>query len=81
MLQSLFTLASARKPLVTNAVRVYCSDAAKNAGKPKKLVGYWLLGCSGMVFVAVVLGVTINYVVIYNSIVHVIEVALEQIKK
>lgn len=26
-------------------------------GPTKKIVGYWLLGCSGMVFVAVVLGV------------------------
>lgn len=29
----------------------------ETTGATKKVVGYWLLGCSGMVFVAVALGV------------------------
>lgn len=35
--------------------------------KGKKAVGYWLLTCSGMVFVAVVLGI-VAYVVLLASI-------------
>lgn len=70
-----------RQPIITNAVRVYCNKTIKNNEKPKKLVGYWLLGCSGMVFVAVALGVILHYAIIYHSIVHVIELALERIMK
>lgn len=46
--------------------------------KSKKPVGYWLMTCSGMVFVAVVLGITITYFFILNSIYTVLE---EIIKK
>ncbi|XP_063703844.1 cytochrome c oxidase assembly protein COX15 homolog [Culicoides brevitarsis] len=37
------------------AISRYCTKAGKDP-KTKKVVGYWLLGSSGMVFVAVVLG-------------------------
>lgn len=43
--------------------------------KGKKYVGAWLLGCSGMVFVAVVLGA---YFVIYYSTTEVVSTALEE---
>lgn len=46
------------------AVRL-ASDVSPRA---KKTVGYWLLGCSGMVFVAVVLGMTVCYYIVLLSI-------------
>lgn len=42
--------------------------ASEVSPKAKKAVGYWLLGCSGMVFVAVVLGITIAYYILLVSI-------------
>ncbi|XP_026744415.1 cytochrome c oxidase assembly protein COX15 homolog isoform X1 [Trichoplusia ni] len=39
-----------------NIIVRFCSNAPKPKPKSTKAVGYWLLGCSGMVFTAVVLG-------------------------
>lgn len=53
---------------------------ADNAKKPingEKTVGRWLLGCSGMVFAAVVLGGSISFAVILYCIRSVIVKALE----
>uniref|UniRef100_A0A8D8C552 (northern house mosquito) hypothetical protein n=1 Tax=Culex pipiens TaxID=7175 RepID=A0A8D8C552_CULPI len=48
----------------TNALRTaltrYCTKP-EPVEKGRKAVGYWLLGCSGMVFVAVVLGGIAGY--------------------
>lgn len=41
--------------------------------KGKKVVGYWLMTCSGMVFAAVVLGITATYYLILVSIYTVLE--------
>lgn len=43
----------------TTAVRL-CSNVSN---KGNKAVGYWLLGCSGMVIGAVVLGITAYFIV------------------
>lgn len=48
------------KNALKTAICRYCSEANKNT-KTKKIVGYWLLGSSGMVFVAVVLGAVSAY--------------------
>lgn len=40
-------------PTVRNVVTVYAEAAAPKSGKG---VGFWLLGCGGMVYVAVALG-------------------------
>lgn len=56
------------------AVR-FCQSAPKQ--KSTKVVGYWLLGCSGMVFTAVVLGMVAGYLILLYSIYYVIEVALK----
>lgn len=59
-------------------IRAYC-DAAGKPSKSKKVVGYWLLGCAGMVFVAVTLGLALYYTVIFYSISQIINTALERI--
>lgn len=46
--------------------------ASDSSQKGQKSVGYWLLTCSGMVFVAVVLGISIYYGVL-KSIYAVVE--------
>lgn len=46
--------------------------ASDSPQKGQKSVGYWLLTCSGMVFVAVVLGISIYYGVL-KSIYAVVE--------
>lgn len=56
----------------TSAIRL-SSDVAN---KGQKTVGYWLLGCSGMVLVAVVLGTTV-----YFTVYIVICIVLEEIIK
>lgn len=48
------------------AVRLSAENAS--ATKYKKAVGYWLLSCSGMVFVAVVLGTIVAYYVVLISV-------------
>lgn len=50
------------------ARRCATNSAAGQTEKGRKLVGYWLLGSSGMVFVAVILGVTFAYALIIFSI-------------
>lgn len=53
-----------------------------NTPKPEtsKAVGYWLLGCSGMVFTAVVLGMVAGYLVLLYSVYFVVKVALTTTK-
>lgn len=47
----------------------FCSNGPKaESVKSKKVVGYWLLGCSGMVFTAVVLGGVFVYIALLLSI-------------
>lgn len=48
------------KSVLRTTVCRYCAEASKNP-KTKKIVGYWLLGSSGMVFIAVVLGAVSAY--------------------
>ncbi|KAJ8943699.1 hypothetical protein NQ314_009672 [Rhamnusium bicolor] len=61
----------------TIAVRL-TSDVSN---KGKKAVGYWLLTCSGMVFVAVVLGiVTVYYVVLISICIVLREVIKKTVK-
>ena len=50
--------------------------ATKSNVKSRKLVGSWLLTCSGMVFVAVVLG-TACYFIFYSYIRKVIQMILD----
>lgn len=52
------------------------SDGAAKPNKDK-LVGKWLLGCSGMVFGAVVLGLVSYYYVTYYSVRNVLSKALD----
>lgn len=80
ILQSLIASAPTKNAVRFNIVRTYSNDVTRCSSKPKKLVGYWLLGCSGMVFVAVALGVTLYYGIIFYSIAHVIEEALKRIR-
>lgn len=52
----------------------FCANGPKvEPEKSKKIVGYWLLGCSGMVFTAVVLGGVFVYFVLLLSICTVLE--------
>ena len=44
----------------------------------RKAVGYWLLTCGGMVFIAVVLGIVISYCVILFSVYKIVEYVVEQ---
>lgn len=46
--------------------------------KPKdsKAVGYWLLGCSGMVFAAVVLGMVAGYLILLYSVYYIVNIVL-----
>lgn len=55
------------------------ADGAKpqDAANKDRLVGKWLLGCSGMVFAAVVLGGTAYYYVTYYSVRSVLKSALD----
>jgi hypothetical protein len=48
----------------------FCSTVKEPAGR--KAVGWWLAGCSGMVFVAVILGGTVIYGLILGAILIVI---------
>lgn len=45
--------------------------------KAQKLVGSWLLGCGGMVFVAVALGATGYYYVVYNTSTEILDKAID----
>lgn len=43
--------------LATRLLSTITVASVKNvSGKSQKVIGYWLAGCSGMVFVAVMLG-------------------------
>lgn len=53
------------------------ADEAKKPINGEKTVGKWLLGCSGMVFAAVVLGGSISFAVILYCIRCVLVKALE----
>lgn len=53
------------------------ADNTKKPANGEKTVGNWLLGCSGMVFAAVVLGGSISFAVILYCIRYVIVKALE----
>lgn len=51
------------------------------SNKSKKQVGYWLLTCSGMVFVAVVLGIiTVYYAVLFSIYIVLDEVVKKTVK-
>lgn len=54
------------------AVTRFCTKAAEPA-KGQKAVGWWLVGCSGMVFVAVVLGGTLIYGLIMLCVIIVLD--------
>lgn len=56
------------------AITRFCAKAAE-PGKEvgKKAVGWWLVGCSGMVFVAVVLGGTVIYGLIMLCVIIVLD--------
>lgn len=51
---------------------------SESPAKGRKPVGYWLLTCGGMVFIAVVLGIVMSYYVILFSIYKVVEYVVEQ---
>lgn len=58
------------------------SDGVKPEKPNKdKLIGSWLLGCSGMVFAAVVLGGSAYYYFTYYSITTVLDKALDPTSK
>lgn len=50
----------------------FCSSSPKQ--KIPKAVGYWLLGCSGMVFTAVVLGMASGYLILLYCVYYVVNV-------
>lgn len=55
------------------AVTRFCTNASEPVNKAgRKAVGWWLVGCSGMVFVAVILGGTVVYGFILMAILIVI---------
>uniref|UniRef100_A0A1E1WCR9 Transmembrane protein n=1 Tax=Pectinophora gossypiella TaxID=13191 RepID=A0A1E1WCR9_PECGO len=56
-----------------------CSSSPKPE-KTSKVVGYWLLGCSGMVFTAVVLGMVTGYIVLIYSVYYVVRVVVNTSK-
>jgi hypothetical protein len=62
------------KTTVSVAVRLSSNIPQKG----KKSIGYWLVTCSGMVFVAVVLGITIIYYYILVSICTVLEEVIKR---
>lgn len=58
------------------------SDGIQPKGPNKdKLIGSWLIGCSGMVFAAVVLGGAAYYYVTYYSVCTVLDKALDPASK
>lgn len=68
-------------PLVRTAASKAGSDAAAaaNAERGRKAVGVWLLGCSGMVFVAVVLGAgMLGYAALVLAVCYVMDVVVQQ---
>lgn len=59
---------------LNSVLQRFCSNGPKTEPvKSKKIVGYWLLGCSGMVFTAVVLGGVFVYFALLLSICTVLE--------
>lgn len=50
------------------------------SNKQGKTVGYWLLGCSGMVMVAVVLGITVYFIVFISICIVLKEVINKTVK-
>lgn len=60
----------------TTAVRL----GADVSNKGSKTVGYWLLGCSGMVMVAVVLGITIYFIMFFSICIVLKEVIKKTVK-
>lgn len=65
---------------ITNLLRRNGTSAVQFGTKPstksEKLVGTWLFTCSGMVFVAVVLG-TLYYLVLYGYIRKIIQLIVD----
>lgn len=53
------------------ALTRYCAEVPKQG--TKKIVGYWLMGSAGMVFVAVVLGLGVSYLVVMYAVLFVVE--------
>lgn len=57
----------------------FCAKAAEPAKEAgQKVVGWWLVGCSGMVFVAVVLGGTCVYGLIMLCLVIVLDKIIQR---
>lgn len=61
----------------TNGCIRQCSNSLSNQQNGQKLVGSWLLGCSGMVFGAVVLGGVSYYYFVYYTATEVLEKAID----
>ena len=73
-----------RQPYNGNSLilRRFADGGAKATNPNKeKVVGKWLLGCSGMVFAAVVLGGATYYYVTYYSVRSVLNKALDPTSK
>lgn len=62
-------------------VRRFADGAKAENSNKEKLVGKWLLGCSGMVFAAVVLGGATYYYFTYYSVRNVLSKALDPTSK
>lgn len=58
-------------------LRRFADEAKATNPNKEKLVGRWLLGCSGMVFAAVVLGGATYYYVTYYSVRNILSKALD----
>lgn len=64
---------TSRSTALRQAITRFCTNASEPAAKVgTKSVGWWLVGCSGMVFVAVILGGTVVYGLILMSLMIVI---------
>lgn len=62
-------------------VRRFADNAKETPAKGEKLVGRWLMGCSGMVFAAVALGGLTSFAIVVYSVRYVMKTALESTSK
>jgi hypothetical protein len=74
----IFTEILQKTTLLKTTVSVAVRLSSNIPQKGKKSIGYWLVTCSGMVFVAVVLGITIIYYYILVSICTVLEEVIKR---
>ena len=63
-----------RSSSLRQAITRFCTKVTEPAiTQPgRKTVGFWLVGCSGMVFVAVILGGIVSYGILLMSVIFVI---------